>query len=166
MLWALFGEDLEMYLQDKVDSRISLNEIIIILLLFADDLVIFGNSPMDLQNSLNKLYDSCQKWSLEVNTDKPKVIFRQKANPLPHEQFHYNDIRLENIDHFDYLGTVFSYTGNFQHNQEHVIGKSLKALNVLLINCRKYNLKPNKLCELFDSFVGFIPNLEDIHYIL
>ena len=141
MLWALFVEDLEMYLQNNVDSGMSLNEIIIILLLFADDVVIFGNSPVDLQNSLNKLYDYCQNWSLEVNTDKTKVmIFRKKGKPLPHEQFYYNGIRLENIDHFNYLGKVFSYTGNFQHNQEQLIGKSLKALNVLLINCRKYNL--------------------------
>ena len=157
MLWALFVEDLEMYLQNNLDSGISLNEIIIILLLFADDMIIFGNSPVDLQNSLNKLYDYCQNWSLEVNTEKTKImIFRKKGKPLPHEQFYYNGIRLENIDHFNYLGTVFSYTGNFQHNQEQLIGKSLKALNVLLINCRKYNLKPKLLCELFDSFVGSI----------
>ena len=60
MLWALFVEDLETYLQNNVDSGISLNEIIIILLLFTDDVVIFGNSLVDLQNSLNKLYDYCQ----------------------------------------------------------------------------------------------------------
>ena len=28
----------------------------------------------------------------------------------------------------------------------------------MLINCRKYNLKPKLLCELFDSFVGSILN--------
>ena len=86
------------------------------------------------------------------------MIFRKKSKPLLHEPFYYNGIRLENIDHFNYLGKVFSYTGNFQHNQEQLIGKSLKALNVLLINCRKHNLKPKLLCELFDSFVGSILN--------
>ena len=52
---------------------------------------IFGNSPGDLQNSLNKLYDYCQKWSLKVNTDKTKImIFRKKGKPLPHEKNYYN----------------------------------------------------------------------------
>ena len=58
---------------------------------------------------------------------------------------------------FLYLGTVFSYTGDFEHNNEQIVGKVLKALNVLLMNC-KCKLKPKTLCQLFDSFVGSILN--------
>ena len=70
LLWALFIEDLELFLQGDFNSGIQIDELEIILLLFADDLVIFGNSPKDLQNSLNKLYEYCQTWGLEVNTQK------------------------------------------------------------------------------------------------
>ncbi len=40
------------------------------LLLFADDMAIVGDTVADLQNSLDSLYAYCQKWGLTVNTDK------------------------------------------------------------------------------------------------
>ena len=54
------------------------------------------------------------------------------------------------------LGTIFNYTGSFCLNIQQLVGKALKALNVLMINCRKYNMKPKILCQLFDAFVGSI----------
>ena len=44
----------------------------------------------------------------------------------------------------------------FVKNQEHIVGKSLKALKALLCNFKKIKLKPKLLCQLFDSFVGSI----------
>ena len=41
-------------------------------------------------------------------------------------------------------------------NTDFIIGKALKALNVLLHNCKRYPMKPNVLCQLFDAFVGCI----------
>jgi hypothetical protein len=66
--------------------------------------------------------------------------------------------KLHVVNDFNYLGTVFNYTGNFALNQEQLVGKALKALNVLLIKCNKYRLKTKLLCQLFDSFVGSILN--------
>ena len=68
----------------------------------------------------------------------------------------YNNDKLEVVNDFSYLGTVFNYTGNFTRNQEYLIGKALKAMNALIINCKDLHLKPKLLCELFDSFVGSI----------
>ena len=48
----------------------------------------------------------------------------------------YNGNRLEVVNDFDYLGTVFNYTGNISLNQQQLVGKGLKSLNVLLIKCR------------------------------
>jgi len=42
---------------------------------------------------------------------------------------------LDVVNDFNYLGTVFNYTGIFALNQQQLVGKGLKALNVLLINC-------------------------------
>ena len=60
------------------------------------------------------------------------------------------------VDEFNYLGTIFKYTGNFSSNTEYIVGKALKTLSVLLINCKKLPLKPKILCQLFDAFVGSI----------
>jgi len=65
---------------------------------------------------------------------------------------------MEVVNDFNYLGTVFNYTGNFSLNQQQLVGKGLKAINVLLINCRTFKLKSKLLCKLFDSFIGSILN--------
>ena len=82
-LFALFLEDLELFLQDRVNFGIDLYELSIILLLFANDMVLLGKSPQDLQHSLNKLYEYCTKWGLEVNTVKTNVVvFRKRGQFL------------------------------------------------------------------------------------
>ena len=62
------------------------------------------------------------------------------------------------VNNFNYLGTVFNYTGTFVLNQETLVGKGLKALNCLLYNVKRYPLKPKLICQLFDAFVGSILN--------
>ena len=62
-------------------------------------------------------------------------------------KFFTNNNRLEVVNDFNYLETVFNFTGNFSINQQQLVGKGLKALNVLLINRRKYKLKPKILSK-------------------
>jgi hypothetical protein len=156
-MFSLFVEDLELYLQDNLNSGLLIDDIVLILLLFADDMAIVGKTPEDLQNSLDLLYSYCFKWGLEVNTMKTKiVVFRKRGRIFINEKWTYNGQPIEVVDHFNYLGTVFSYTGNFSLNNEHLTGKALKAMNTLLINCKDMDLKPKLLCQLFDSFVGSI----------
>jgi len=65
-------------------------------------------------------------------------------------------LNVEVADGFNYLGTVFKYNGNYAFNNDFIIRKALKASNVLLYNCKRYPMKPNVLCQLFDAFVGSI----------
>ena len=157
LLFSLFVEDLELYLQDRTTCGLSMEEINIILLLFSDDMVIVGNSPEDLQNSLNLLFKYCSDWGLTVNIQKTKiVVFRKRGQIREGESWTYNDEHIEVVNDFNYLGIVFNYTGTFVLNQETLAGKGLKALNVLLANTRKYEFNIKTLCQLFDSFVGSI----------
>ena len=157
LLFSLFVEDLELYLQDRTTCGLSIEEINIILLLFADDMVIVGNSPEDLQNSLNLLFKYCSDWGLTVNIQKTKiVVFRKRGQIREGESWTYNDEHIEVVNDFNYLGIVFNYTGTFVLNQETLAGKGLKALNVLVANTRKYDFNIKTLCQLFDSFVGSI----------
>ena len=62
-----------------MDSGITLNQLSLYLILFADDAVIFSNTPEGLQLSLNKLQSYCETWNLTVNVVKTKLIVFRKG---------------------------------------------------------------------------------------
>ena len=159
LLFSLFIEDLELFLQGDLSSGLCLDDITFILMLFADDMVILGKDANDLQKSLDLLDVYCSRWGLQVNTDKTKiVVFRKRGGLRDNEAWTYKGSRLEVVNEFNYLGTVFKYTGSFAVNQETLVGKGLKALNCLLYNTKKYSLSPKVMCQLFDAFVGSVLN--------
>ena len=124
LLFSLYVEDLELYLQTSDLSGLKLQDITLILLLFADDMVIFGDDQYDLQNSLNMLCEYCKRWGLEVNIDKTKVmVFRKRGRVGQNIRFDYDYQTLEIVDNFNYLGVVLNYTGSFILNQQTLSGK-------------------------------------------
>ena len=157
LLFSLYVEDLELCLQTSDLSGLKLQDITLILLLFADDMVIFGDDQYDLQNSLNMLGEYCKRWGLEVNIDKTKVmVFRKRGRVGQNIRFYYDNQTLEIVDNFNYLGVVLNYTGSFILNQQNLSGKGLKAMNVLLSKIKTVDFTPKTMCQLFDSFVGSI----------
>ena len=50
VLFSLFLDDIETFLRDDTECGFSLDDILLVILLFADDMVIFGNSPNDLSS--------------------------------------------------------------------------------------------------------------------
>jgi hypothetical protein len=65
-----------------------LYDIVLILLLFADDMVIIGKNPEEIQELLDLLYLYCNNCRLKVNTTKTKImVFRKKGLILPTEQW-------------------------------------------------------------------------------
>ena len=157
LLFSLFVEDLEMFILNRDSCGLTLEEITVILLLFADDMVILAETPEDLKKSLNTLYEYCNKWSLEVNTEKTKVmVFRKrKVYNDPHRWYYGND-ELCIVCEFNYLGVVLNYNGRFIKHSRMVTGKALKSLNVLMSNTRQVLLSPKIACQLFDVFVGSV----------
>ena len=49
------------------------------LLLYADDTVIFAESPDELQVALGRMKSYCDIWNLQVNTSKTKVVVFTKG---------------------------------------------------------------------------------------
>ena len=122
-------------------------------------MAIVGKTPIEIQNHLDNLCYYCNLWGLKVNTEKTKItVFRKRSGLLPNEKWTYNGHDIQVVNDFNYLGVVFNYTGSFTLNQEHLTGKALKAMNILLSKCNDYDLKPKILCQLFDAFVSPIIN--------
>ena len=82
MLFSLFIEDLELFIQDNPTSGLTIDDITFILLLFADDMVLFGKSPEELQHSLDLLEAYCDSWGLEVNINKTKIMVCRKSGQI------------------------------------------------------------------------------------
>ena len=122
-------------------------------------MAIVDKTPEEIQAHLDCLYTYCDTWGLQVNTSKTKImVFRICRGLLPSETWTYNSQPIEVVNDFNYLGCVFYYTRKFGVNIEHIICKSLKALNLLLFKCQQFDFKPKTLCQLFDAFVSPIIN--------
>ena len=132
MLFSLSIEYLELSLQENTSSGIEVDDAIIILLLFADDMVILAKSPEELQSHLNLLYEYCQSWGLKVNTEKTKImVFRKGGNLKSTENWEHNGTPIEVVNDFNYLGTVFHFNGSFNANEQYIAGKGLKAMKYI-----------------------------------
>ena len=51
----------------------------LLLLLYADDTIIFSNASEELQNALNVFDSCCKKWHLTVNIQKTKIVIFSKG---------------------------------------------------------------------------------------
>ena len=83
-LFSMYINDMESYLASP-NAGITIGHIRLLLLLYADDVVIFANSPQELQTEMHKLFLYCEKWKLKLNTTKSKVvIFKRRAPNVAH----------------------------------------------------------------------------------
>ena len=159
-LFAMYVNDLEAEIVTKDISGINIGTINIYMLLYADEIILFGNSPEDLQKSLTILEEYCSKWKLTVNTNKTKIMVFRKGGRLPNDlDFKYNNVSIEIVSKFCYLGVTFTSGGSSFETQKTLSGQALKA--VLTLNKYLYNftsLKPSHILELFDRLVSPILN--------
>ena len=159
-LFAMYVNDLEAELALKGITGIDIGILNLHILLYADDIILFGKSPEDLQNALNVLYDYCKRWKLTVNTNKTKILVFRKGGRLPNDlNFVYNNVSIEIVNKFCYLGVVFTSGGSNFETQKTLSGQALKAvftLNKYLFNFTA--LTPLHKLELFDKLVSPILN--------
>ena len=78
-LFSLFLNDIEMHLQENINMGITIDQVSIYLLLFADDTVLLSEAAQGLQQMLDNLHRYCNKWSLTVNVDKTKILVFRKG---------------------------------------------------------------------------------------
>ena len=82
ILFTFFLNDLEHFLNSKnvdgVKCDFETDEIVIyfklLVLMYADDTVLFSDNSYDLQKSLKKFQEYCTLWKLNVNISKTKIV--------------------------------------------------------------------------------------------
>ena len=86
LLFSLYLDELEALLWDAADQTDCprLAQLLIAILLFADDIVLFSSSEKGLQQQLNILQKFCTLRGLEVNAQKTKTMVLNPPNLTPH----------------------------------------------------------------------------------
>lgn len=159
ILFSLFLNDIEISLQSSMDAGITLEQISIYLLMFADDAVIFSETIEGLQLSLDNLYQYCKKWKLTFNIDKTKiVVFRKGGKLSQNEKWTFNGDEIEIVSTFNYIGIVLSSGGSFAKATSTLSGKALKATNALFSITKNKEVPLDIMFNLFDTFVGSVLN--------
>ena len=134
----MYVNDLEAELAIKGISDINIGMINLCLLLYADDVILFGKTPEELQNALEMLEEYCKRWQLTVSTNKTKVMVFRKRGRLPNNlNFIYNNVNIEIVNTFCYLGIVFTSGGSSFEIHKTLSKQALKA--VFTLNKYLYN---------------------------
>ena len=108
-LFAMYVNYLEQELGNNCVNGIDIGMVKLLLLLYADDIVLFDKTPDELQKSLDILGAYCDRWKLTVNITKTKVVIFRKGGRLPiNLQFTYKGSNIEFVNKFCYLGIVFT----------------------------------------------------------
>ena len=110
----------------------------------------------ELQNALNEFQMYCFEWKLTVNVDKTKIFSK---GPMLKTKFYYNNLVIESVRDFKYLGVVFSRTGSFSKTKKHLYEQAQKAMYGIIKKIREFNLPLECQLDFFDKVV--VPVLLD-----
>ena len=114
LLFKLFIADLPAIFDSSCDP-VSLNDKLLRVLMYADDIVMLSTSEVGLKNCLKKLNSYCEKWNLTVNTSKTQVmIFNKTGHLFNNYKFYLGETLLKVTDSYTYLGITFKPSGSFR----------------------------------------------------
>ena len=158
ILFSLFLNDIENFLLDNDKFGINIFDesiqgyLKLVVLLYADDTVLFAESEEELQQLLFEFQSYCSRWKLNVTPDKSKiVIFGNRS--ARRAVFTLNDQIVEVVDNFKYLGVQFSKSRSFSQTKKHVVSQARKALLGLYRKIRNLDLPIDCQLKLFDNTI-------------
>ncbi|XP_046597851.1 uncharacterized protein LOC124294787 [Neodiprion lecontei] len=156
LLFLIFIADLEKFLRKQGCAGTNIDGVQdILLLLYADDLVILASSPKDLQKKINHLKRYCDNNLLNVNIDKTKIVVcRRGGRPANLKQFHYGDKVIDITNSYEYLGLKIKTSGFSRPTALAAINKAKMAFSAVhptLIKAKTDSFEC--INKLFDSIV-------------
>ncbi len=152
-LFNVFINDLANELETYNDVSAILDTVNISFLFYADDLVLLSESDDGLQTLINVVDKYCQRWALQINKSKSKVMIFNK-NSTANVEFTVGGETLEKVKQYKYLGILISKSGSFSQGITQLSKKALKccfALKKCLSTCSYVPIEVAVHC--FDSII-------------
>jgi hypothetical protein len=159
LLFSLYLNDLQSHLHEwckglkLIDPTTLQIYVKLFTLLYADDTIILSESAEDLQHALLGLHDYCQKWHLQVNTDKTKIVIFSRGKIRKKPVFKFGEKTIDIEDSYVYLGTTFNYNGSFTNAIDKQIQQAKRAMYSLLAKARRLKLPIDIISHLFDTCI-------------
>ena len=129
LLFIIFLSDLQMILDQSKDNVKLDKDMEISCIMWADDILILSESEEGLQQKLNSLHDYSKANKLTVNTMKTKcMVFNKTGRLLKKHTFYYNNLLLENVREYKYLGFLVTPSGEIVSGLKDLRNRGMKAL--------------------------------------
>ena len=84
------------------------------------------------------------------------MIFRNGSTVRDNEKWYFNDILLDIVNEFNYLGILMCYNGKFLKTQKHVADQGRKALFAINNSLKNHCFNVETKCSVFDMYVGSV----------
>ena len=160
VLFALYLNDLESFLLsggvETLDFELLTDEINIylkvLLLLYADDTVIFSNNEQNFQKCLNEFSEYCKLWKLNINYNKTEIVVFNSRNNSNYT-FKLGEHTVQITNKYKYLGVILSKSGSFLNARKHLAEQAKKAMQLLFIRANNLDLPIDLQFKLFDNTV-------------
>ena len=123
------------------------------LLLYADDTIIFAETPQKLQSGLDKIKIYCERWKLKLNANKCKVMIFSRGKVRIHPEFKIGDEVLEVVSNFLYLGMKLNYNNKMSVAQKDLYDRASRAMFSLLKKCKSSNLPIDITIDMFEKTI-------------
>ena len=154
LLFILFINDIKDYMDFTNLSVNDIEKLSLYMLLFADDIALFTTDPKNLQTKLDCINRFSCQWGFTINVDKAKICIFERKKSRNNYTWCINNIDVEIVDSFCYLGMKFYYNGNFNQAIKTLNEQALKAYNGLLSLFTRVSLDIKTKLLLFDSKVA------------
>lgn len=166
LLFSIFLNDFEETLSKKYNGLTELNSISRILgteeieffinmyvLLYADDTLVLAESPKELQKAMHEVSVYCNRWELNINRTKTKVVIFSRGRVRTDFNFKMGEINIATDSQYCYLGVVFNFNGSFSKAISERIALARKAMFGLNSKAVRLQLDPDIHMDLFDNVV-------------
>ena len=114
----------------------TLDNIVIILILYANDIIVMERNPYDLSKKLRILKDLYSSTSMTVNTDNTNSFMIIKSNKITYDNFVFENNILEEVLSYKYLGIDIHHKINWNYNIEKRINGGWTTYYGLENNCK------------------------------
>ena len=155
ILFNIYVNDIFELMNNNNENDITLGQNKLNALMYADDLILLAETENGLQKQIDKLLGYCQKWKLDVNIKKTKLMVFNRGNKLLKRNVKINNTVLESVKTFKYLGfSISAKNCSFAPTIEDLSVKANRAIYALN-NRNKISKLPAKLAlKLFQAQIA------------